>query len=81
MKQWKIWTVVAIVLFLGALFSLMSFWAAVDLGYDRYPGGKSIIASWSYAMIGLAISSIGCAIIAASSWRASRKAEAHSQAK
>jgi len=76
MKRWRIWIVLAIVAFLGAAFSFVSFWAAVDLGGDKYPGGKSIIATWFSAMLALGAAAIACVAVAV---RVYRQSMSHSE--
>jgi hypothetical protein len=45
MSRW-LWTTATAAALLASAVALASFVAAVDLGYDAYPGGKSIIAGW-----------------------------------
>lgn len=63
------WVIAAIVFALGALYSLLNAWAAVDLGYDMLPGGKDIIQRWVWIFLAcVALSFVG----AIAAWRARR---------
>lgn len=77
MKRWHIWILIAIVAFLGAAYSFLCFFAAADLGYDKYPGGKSIIAAWSYALLALGTTSVVCIVVGVRSYRHSVKDSIH----
>lgn len=69
--KWIIWAALNAACFLGAAVSFIEFYAAVDLGYDRYPGGKAIIDGWSYALLSLLVCGVGLAVLARRSWRSS----------
>jgi hypothetical protein len=71
--KWPVWSVLSAVCLLAAVFPFCNFWAAVDLGYDRSPRGKAIIAWWGYAMLGLVAAGIGFATLAIKSWWSNRK--------
>lgn len=70
---WIIWALLSGLAFIGTAGSFLNFWAAVDLGYESLPGGKSVVAGWSYALIALFACAIGFATLAMRSWRSSRK--------
>ena len=50
-------------------YSALNVWAAVDLGYDRVPGGKEIIARWFYVVAFFLVASI---VFGYMTWRAKR---------
>jgi predicted Co/Zn/Cd cation transporter (cation efflux family) len=75
MKRWIILAIASGLLLLGASFAFLNFFAAADLGYDMYPGGKGIIARYLYSTLGLLVVSMACAILA---WRA-RRAQVRAQ--
>lgn len=63
------WATATIVFALGAVYSLLNVWAAVDLGYDAHPGGKDIIQRWVWLFLACVALSFVAAIAA---WRARR---------
>jgi len=67
------WAALATMAFLGSMFSLMNFIAAVNLGYDITPQGKQIISNWGYAIIGLMVSSIVFWVLTIKSWYSRKK--------
>jgi hypothetical protein len=78
MKRWIILAIASGLLLLGAAFAFLNFFAAADLGYDMYPGGKEIIARHLHSTLGLLVASMACAILAWRTWRAELKAQQHS---
>jgi fucose 4-O-acetylase-like acetyltransferase len=76
MKRWRIWIALAIVTFFGAAFSFLGIWMNVDLGNDKYPGGKAIIATGFYAMLALGVAAIACVAVAV---RVYRQSVSHSE--
>ena len=72
MKRWGVWAAVSAALLIAAMFAFISFYAAVDLGYDIYPEGKSIIAFWGYSMILSFGAAIASGVFAVHLWRRSR---------
>jgi hypothetical protein len=64
MKLWLKWTVMATVALVASGYAFVSFWAAVELGYDAHVGGKSIITGWGYAALGCLLAGILCGIMA-----------------
>jgi predicted Co/Zn/Cd cation transporter (cation efflux family) len=69
MKRWIVWAVMASLLLLAAAFTFMNFFAAVDLGYEMYPGGKDIIRRHACLTAAFLASSSACAFVA---WRTRR---------
>ena len=74
MKRWLIWAVASGATLVASGFALLNFWAAADLGYDTYPGGKSILAQWFYATVGLFAANAISGIFAIRAWLRSSKA-------
>jgi hypothetical protein len=73
MKNWHVWSGLSIAALIAAAYCFLNFWAAVDLGYDAYPGGKSIIATWCYAFLGLACCFLVFAVVAGRLWWQKRR--------
>ena len=53
-----IWIILAAITFVGAMYSLLNFLAALSLGYDKTTQGKTIIITWYYAFSVLMICSL-----------------------
>lgn len=66
--MWPFWLALTLLSCIGMVVSFLNFWAAGDLGYDRTPEGKRIIAVWSYALLGTLGMSIVIAVLAVRSW-------------
>jgi hypothetical protein len=58
---WLIWATASVLLLVAGAYSSINFVAAIDLGYDSYPGGKAIIQWWFYG----ALASFGGALLTA----------------
>src|SRR5512133_2632661 len=72
-KARHLWFGSALVAMAGTVFSFMNFWAAVDLGYDTTPHGKTILGGWCLATIGLCLSTLVLAALAVRSWLGQRR--------
>jgi hypothetical protein len=72
-NRWFVWAAFSGTAFLGSAASFFNLWAAVELGYDTSARGKSIIAVWSYAMLGLAVCGLGFAALALRYWKSARQ--------
>lgn len=64
MKLWLTWAALAGVAFVASAYAFVSFWAAIDLGYDAYPGGKAIITNWGDGALGCLVAAILCGLMA-----------------
>ncbi len=64
MKRWIVWAVMSGLLLVAAAFSFLNFFAAVDLGYDVYPGGKEIIKRHAYLTAVFLVCSSVCGLVA-----------------
>ena len=68
MNRWKIWTALTGTAALAAAYSFVSFWATIDLGYDRSAQGQTIMAVWCYSALALMVSTIVLGVIATKSF-------------
>ena len=72
MKRWLIWSTCSAVALVAMAIAFMNLWAAADLGYDAYPGGRAIIDRWTYAMLGFFAVGVVCGVMAVRArWRSS----------
>jgi hypothetical protein len=51
MRRWGIWAGLSAMMVAATGYAWLNFYAAADLGYDRYPGGKAILEFWGYTVI------------------------------
>ena len=64
MKRWLMWTACSAVALVATAIAFVSLWAAADLGYDAYPGGRAIIDRWTYAMLSFFAVAMVCGVMA-----------------
>jgi hypothetical protein len=64
MKSWLMWTIGSAAALMASAYAFLNFFAAADLGYDAYPGGKEIIARWGNAMLGFFLVGGACGVMA-----------------
>ena len=69
-KAWHVWLGLTLTALVATVFAFVNFWAAADLGYDSTPEGKVILSRWSYALIGLSLSTLVFLVLAVRSWLA-----------
>ena len=50
-RQLIVWFSLLIASGLFTVLALFNFWAAVDLGYDKTPQGKTILTAWARALL------------------------------
>jgi hypothetical protein len=60
MKPWTMWATGSALGLIATVIALLNFVAAADVGYDRYPGGGTIIARWGYALAGFFVVGLVC---------------------
>src|SRR4051812_31199904 len=58
------WTTASALALIGTAICFLNFFAAADLGYDAYPGGRAIISRWAYATLGLFVAGAVCGVVA-----------------
>jgi hypothetical protein len=75
MKPWVRWTTGSALALIGTAICFLNFFAAADLGYDAYPGGKAIISRWGYAMLALFVAGAVCGVMALRTvWKSRKRA-------
>jgi hypothetical protein len=63
-KRWLMWSTGSAVALVAMGIAFMNLFAAADLGYDAYPGGRAIIDRWTYAMLSFFAVGVVCGVMA-----------------